>query len=158
MLKKVLKTDARRLVETQYRKNLIGSIAAGSRGYNAQVANILSAFFIATGQDPAHVVEGSLGITSIEHRSPEGVIASIFLPDMPLGAIGGGTGLGTQNEALEILGVCPDPERPGAAAKRLAEILGATVLAGELSLMAAFTSQDLASAHERLGRGKTPGR
>jgi hydroxymethylglutaryl-CoA reductase len=65
----------------------------------------------------------------------------------------GGTQLDTQREALALLGVAPDPERPGEAVMRLAEILGAVVLAGELSLMAAFTSQDLARAHENLARG-----
>ena len=70
----------------------------------------------------------------------------------PLAAIGGGTGLATQSEALEMLGVVPDSSRPGAAVMRLAEILGASVLAGELSLLAALSSRDLARAHERLGR------
>lgn len=153
VLHDVLKTNAKALVEVQYRKNLLGSIAAGSKGYNAHFANVLAAFFIATGQDPAHVVEGSLGVTCIEPRGEDSVFASVFLPDVPIGAIGGGTGLQTQSEALAILGVSPDPDRPGVAAIRLAEILGAAVLAGELSLMAAFTSQDLARAHEKLGRG-----
>lgn len=148
-----LKTNARDLVEVQYRKNLLGSIAAGSMGFNAHYANVLSAFFIATGQDPAHVVEGSLGVTCIESRGPDSVFASVFMPDVPLGAVGGGTQLDTQREALAMLGVTPDPERPGEAVLRLAEILGALVLAGELSLMAAFTSQDLARAHEKLARG-----
>ncbi|HEX2164395.1 MAG TPA: hydroxymethylglutaryl-CoA reductase (NADPH) [Thermoanaerobaculia bacterium] len=156
VLKRCLKTTARDLVEAQYRKNLLGSIAAGSKGFNAHYANVLAAFFIATGQDPAHVVEGSMGVTCIEHRGPEAVYASVYLPAVPIGAVGGGTGLATQSEALRLLGVVPDPERPGAAARRLGEILGGAVLAGELSLMAAFTSQDLARAHERLGRGKLP--
>jgi len=153
-----LKTNARDLVEAQYRKNLLGSIAAGSMGYNAHYANVLAAFFIATGQDPAHVVEGSLGITCIESRGPDSVFASVFMPDVPLGAIGGGTQLDTQREALALLGIAPDPERPGDAVLRLAEILGAVVLAGELSLMAAFTSQDLARAHEKLARGEAQNR
>lgn len=154
VLKRYLKTTARDLVEAQYRKNLLGSIAAGSKGFNAHYANVLAAFFLATGQDPAHVVEGSLGVTCIEPRGPEAVYASVYLPDVPVGAVGGGTSLATQSEALAMLGVTPDPERPGAAARRLAEILGGAVLAGEISLMAAFTSQDLARAHERLGRGR----
>lgn len=149
-----LKTDAASLLEVQYRKNLLGSIAAGSTGFNAHYANVLAAFFLATGQDPAHVVEGSIGVTCIEAHGDGGVIASVFMPDVPLAAVGGGTALGTQNEALRMIGVVPDPGRPGAAVMRLAEILGAAVLAGELSLMAAFTSQDLASAHERLARGR----
>jgi len=154
VLERVLKTSARALVEVQYRKNLLGSVAAGSMGFNAHYANILAAFFIATGQDPAQVVEGSLGVTCIESRGPESVVASIYMPDVPLAAIGGGTALATQSEALKLLGVAPDPERPGAAVMRLAEILGAAVLAGELSLMAALTSRDLARAHEHLGRGR----
>ena len=157
VLRDVLKTDARSLVEVQYRKNLLGSIASGSMGYNAHFANILSAFFLATGQDPAHVVGGSTGVTCIEPREHGSAYMSIFIPDAPLGATGGGTTLSTQSEALRILGVVPDPERPGHAAMRLAEILGAAVLAGELSLMAAFTSSDLARAHARLGRGGESG-
>jgi len=155
ILRKVLKTSAAQLVEVQYRKNLLGSIAAGSHGFNAHFANVIAAFFVATGQDPAHVVEGSLGITCIEPRGPESVYASVYLPDVPLGAIGGGMELATQKTALRVLGVEPDPQNPGKAVRRLAEILGGLVLAGEISLMAAFTSRDLARAHEMLGRGTT---
>ena len=154
VLAKCLKTTARALAEVHYRKNLIGSIAAGSMGFNAHYANMLAAFFIATGQDPAQVAEGALGVTAIELRGPESVVASVYMPDVPLAAVGGGTALATQSEALAILGVEPDPARPGVAVMRLAEILGATVLAGELSLLAALTSRDLARAHEKLGRGK----
>jgi hydroxymethylglutaryl-CoA reductase (NADPH) len=78
----------------------------------------------------------------------------VYLPDVPLGAVGGGTSLATQQEALRILGVAPDPAAPGAAAMRMAEILAGAILAGEMSLMAAFTSNDLARAHQRLARGK----
>ena len=98
-----------------------------------------------------------MGVTCIE-RAPgdrDSVMVSVFLPDVPIAAIGGGTGLATQHEALALMNALPDPERPGYAVRRLAEILGAAVLAGELSLMAAFTSRDLAGAHERLGRGRT---
>jgi hydroxymethylglutaryl-CoA reductase (NADPH) len=67
--------------------------------------------------------------------------------------VGGGTALETQREALALLGIPTAAERPGAQVRRLGEIVAATVLAGEISLMAAFTSGDLASAHQRLGRG-----
>ena len=153
VLKKTLKTDARSLTEVQYRKNLLGSIAAGAMGYNAHFANVVAAFFAACGQDLAQVAEAAMGITCIESRGPEGVYMSVYLPDVPLGAIGGGTTLGTQREALEIMGVVVDDDNVGRAVLRLAEILGATVLAGELSLMSAFTSRDLARAHAELGRG-----
>lgn len=156
VLAETLKTRAEALLEVQYRKNLLGSIAAGAAGFNAHFANVLAAFFIATGQDLAHVVEGSMGVTCVEARAEGAVYASIFLPAIPMGAVGGGTGLDTQREALAMMGVEIDPTRPGLAVQRLAEILGATVLAGELSLLAAFTSNDLARAHERLGRGALP--
>jgi hydroxymethylglutaryl-CoA reductase (NADPH) len=153
ILARCLKTGAESLIEVQYRKNLVGSIVAGAMGSNAHFANVLAAFYIATGQDVAQVVEGSMGMTTVERAGDDGVLASIFLPDVPLGVVGGGTALGTQREALALLGAVADPEHPGAGSLRLAEILGATVLAGEISLLAAFTSGDLASAHERLGRG-----
>lgn len=154
VLERYLKTTPEALVEVQYRKNLMGSIAAGSQGYNAHYANMVSAFFIATGQDPAHVVGASVGVTCIERREPGHVYVSVYLPDVPLAAVGGGTSLETQREALSILGVKPDSANPGKAVHRLGEILGGVVLAGELSLMAAFTSKDLAGAHEKLGRSR----
>lgn len=153
ILGRKLKVRAEDLVEVQYRKNLLGSISAGAQGFNAHFANIVAAFFVATGQDLAHVVEGSLGITCVEPRESGSVYVSVYLPDAPVGAVGGGTGLAAQSEALKMLGVEPDPERMGAAARRLAEILGGVVLAGELSLLAALTSHDLASAHARLRGG-----
>lgn len=153
VLERCLKTTAEDLVEVQYRKNLLGSIAAGSMGYNAHFANILAAFFIATGQDVAQVVEGAMGVTTVEAGDEESVLASVYLPDLPLGAVGGGTALDTQRESLALLGIELPPKEPGAAVLRLAEIVGAVVLAGELSLLAAFTSSDLARAHEQLGRG-----
>jgi hydroxymethylglutaryl-CoA reductase (NADPH) len=162
VLERCLKTTAAALLETQYRKNLLGSIAAGSMSFNAHYANIVAAFFVATGQDIAHAVEGSLGVTCIEPRPDGAVYVSVFLPDVPVAAVGGGTGLETQREALAVLGTTIEPDEPGRAAARLAEILGATVLAGELSLMAALSSQDLARAHDRLARpqpqhaGETP--
>ncbi len=151
-VRKVLKSEAGALQEVAYRKNLLGSVAAGALAFNAQFANVLAAMFVASGQDLAHVVEGSMGVASFEARDNGSVYASVYMPDVPLAAIGGGTGLDTQQEALDLMGVRPDPDRPGAAVLRLAEIVGAVVLAGELSLTAAFTSGDLARAHDRLGR------
>jgi hydroxymethylglutaryl-CoA reductase (NADPH) len=153
VLRDCLKTGAASLLEVQYRKILLGSVAAGSTGFNAHYANLVAAVFIATGQDVAHVAEGAVGITCVEPDGEGGVLASVYLPDVPLGTVGGGTALATQREALGLLGALPDPERPGHAALRLAEILGGIVLAGEISLLAALGSQDLTRAHERLARG-----
>jgi hydroxymethylglutaryl-CoA reductase (NADPH) len=117
---------------------------------------MVAAFFVATGQDIAQVVEGALGTTCIEKRGDGGVYISIFMPDVPLGAIGGGTTLQTQSDALSLMGVVLDPDEPGAAAMQVAELLGATVLAGELSLMGALSSHHLARAHNDLGRPTPP--
>jgi hydroxymethylglutaryl-CoA reductase (NADPH) len=155
VLQERLRSNAESLVEVQYRKNLLGSIASGASGFNAHYANVLAAFFLATGQDVAHVVGGSMGVTCVEADGRGGVAASVFLPDVPLGAVGGGTTLETPSEALALLGVSPDPDRPGAATVRMGEILACTVLAGELSLLAALTSDDLSSAHERFARGQS---
>jgi len=156
VLKRYLKTNADDLTEVQYRKNMLGSTAAGSMGMNAHYANMVAAFFVATGQDIAQVVEGALGTTCIEKRGEGGVYISIFMPDVPLGAVGGGTTLQTQSDALSLMGVSLDPDEPGAAAMQVAELLGATVLAGELSLMGALSSHHLARAHNELGRPTPP--
>jgi len=156
VLQRYLKTTAADLGEVQYRKNLLGSTAAGSMGMNAHYANMVAAFFVATGQDIAQVAEGALGVTCIEPRPGDSVYVSISMPDVPLGAVGGGTGLQTQQEALSLMGVSPDSDDPGTAVMRLAEILGATVLAGELSLISALSSHHLARAHRELGRASLP--
>jgi len=156
VLKEALKTTAADLSEVQYRKNLLGSVSAGSMGMNAHYANMVAAFFVATGQDIAQVAEGALGVTCIEPRPNDSVYVSIFMPDVPLGAIGGGTGLQTQNDALSLMNVSPDSDDPGTAVMRLTEILGATVLAGELSLMSALSSHHLAQAHREMGRASLP--
>ncbi|MGY2342445.1 hydroxymethylglutaryl-CoA reductase [Pseudomonas sp. SDO5532_S415] len=152
ILRDILKTDAPAVCELQYRKNLLGSAMAGAIGCNAHHANILAAFFMATGQDVAQVAESAIGITCIEPREHGAVYASILLPDTPLGTVGGGTGLGTQSEALALMGIVPGEKKPGMDVLRLAEILGTLVLAGELSIMAAQASHNLVKAHVQLGR------
>lgn len=134
-------------------KNLIGSALAHSYGFNAHFANIIAAIFIATGQDVAQVVESSMGITTTEPRE-EGLYISVFLPSLEVGTVGGGTGLPTQREALELLGVAGPGNPPGTNALKFAEIVASAVLAGELNLLLALTRNELASAHQRLGRAK----
>jgi hydroxymethylglutaryl-CoA reductase (NADPH) len=139
--------------EVNVRKNLIGSALAHSYGFNAHFANIVAAIFIATGQDVAQVVESSMGITSTEPRD-EGLYISVFLPSLEVGTVGGGTGLPTQREALALLGVAGPGNPPGTNALKFAEIIAAAVLAGELNLLIALARNELASAHQRLGRAK----
>jgi hydroxymethylglutaryl-CoA reductase (NADPH) len=139
--------------EVNVRKNLIGSALAHSYGFNAHFANIVAAIFIATGQDVAQVVESSMGITSTEPRD-DGLYVSVFLPSLEVGTVGGGTGLPTQREALALLGVAGSGNPPGTNALKFAEIIAAAVLAGELNLLIALARNELASAHQRLGRAK----
>ncbi len=152
LIRDVLKTDAASLVEVNTRKNLVGSARAGALGFNAHAANIVAALFIACGQDPAHVVEGSLAVTTVD-PVPGGAYVAVTLPALPLGTVGGGTAIETQAECLGLLGVAGGGDPPGEHAKAFAEIVAAGVLAGELSLVAAQAAQHLARAHATLGRG-----
>ncbi|MFC4408249.1 hydroxymethylglutaryl-CoA reductase (NADPH) [Haloarchaeobius iranensis] len=146
-----LHTTAAAIAEANTRKNLVGSAKAGSLGFNAQAANIVAAAFIATGQDPAQVVEGSNAITTAEERA-DGLYLSVSLASLEVGTVGGGTKLPTQSEALDVLGLGGGGEPAGANADALAEVVATGALAGELSLLAALASDHLASAHEELGR------
>jgi hydroxymethylglutaryl-CoA reductase (NADPH) len=151
-IKTIFKTDAQSLFEVNYRKNLVGSARAGAMGFNAHAANIVAAMFIACGQDAAHAIDGSTCITTVD-QTETGAYVSVTLPSLPVGTVGGGTGVDTQQECLRLLGVAGSGTPPGANAKKLAEIIGAGVLAGELSLLGALAAQHLARAHQQLGRG-----
>jgi hydroxymethylglutaryl-CoA reductase (NADPH) len=151
-ISQILKTDSKSLFEVNYRKNLIGSARAGSMGFNAHAANIVAAMFIACGQDAAHAIDGSTCITTVD-LTDSGAYVSVTLPSLPVGTVGGGTGLETQQECLRMLGVAGGGDPPGTNARKLAEIIGAGVLAGELSLLGALAAQHLARAHQQLGRG-----
>lgn len=151
VLNEVLKTNSQDFYETSKRKLLYGSIMSGSIGANAHQANMLTAIFLATGQDAAHVAECSYGVTTVE-KIENGIYISIYLPDLPVGTVGGGTNLPSQKEALSIMGI--GDRFAGESAQAFAEKIGAGVLAGELSLLASLAEGSLARAHEKYGRGK----
>ena len=148
----IFKTDARSLFDVNYRKNLVGSARAGATGFNAHAANVVAAMFIACGQDAAHAIDGSTCITTVD-MTDTGAYIAVTLPSLPVGTVGGGTGVETQQECLKLLGVAGSGTPPGANAKKLAEIIATGVLAGELSLIGALAAQHLARAHQQLGRG-----
>jgi hydroxymethylglutaryl-CoA reductase (NADPH) len=152
MVTDLLKTDTATLAEVNHRKNLVGSARAASFGFNAHAANVVAAIFIACGQDAAHVVEGSGAITTVD-QVDGGVYVSVTLPSLPVGTVGGGTGIETQQECLALLGVAGGGDPPGVHAKAFGEIVAAGVLAGELSLLGALAAQHLTRAHQDLGRG-----
>jgi hydroxymethylglutaryl-CoA reductase (NADPH) len=144
-------TTPEAMVEGNTRKNLIGSAKAASLGFNAHAANTVAAVFLATGQDAAQVVEGANAITTMETRDGD-LYASISFSSLEVGTVGGGTTLPTQSEALDMLGLGGGGDPPGDNADALAEVIAVGALAGELSLIGAFCSRHLASAHEELGR------
>ncbi|MXR50143.1 hydroxymethylglutaryl-CoA reductase (NADPH) [Halovenus sp. WSH3] len=146
-----LNTTPEAMAEGNTRKNLIGSAKAASLGFNAHAANTVAAAFLATGQDAAQVVEGANAITTMEARE-DGLYASISFASLEVGTVGGGTSLDTQSEALDVLGLGGGGDPAGANADGLAEVIATGALAGELSLVAAFCSRHLSSAHEELGR------
>ncbi len=147
-----LHTSAARIAALNVRKNLIGTLLAGGiRCANAHYANMLLAFYIATGQDAANIVEGSQGITHAEDRDGD-LYFSCTLPNLIVGTVGNGKHLAFVEENLTRLG-CREPRPPGENARRLAVLAAATVLCGELSLLAAQTNAgELMRAHTRLER------
>lgn len=152
----VLKTTVPGLVDANISKNMIGSAVAGSiGGFNAHAANIVTAIFIATGQDPAQNVGSSNCMTLMEPWGPDGtdLYISCTMPSIEVGTVGGGTGLPAQGACLGMLGVKgAHSDDPGQNASKLARIVCATVLAGELSLMAALTAGHLVKSHLRHNR------
>ncbi len=127
----------------------VGAILSGANNNGAHSPNAITAMFIATGQDVANVSESSAGLIYSE-MTPEGdLYVSITIPSLIVATYGGGTGLPTQRECLEILG-CYGKGK----VNKLAEIIAGVVLAGELSLAAAISSSDWVSSHEKYGRNR----
>ncbi|MHB9287838.1 hydroxymethylglutaryl-CoA reductase (NADPH) [Halobacteriales archaeon Cl-PHB] len=150
-VEETLKTTPEAMAEGNTRKNLIGSAKAASLGFNAHAANTVAAVFLATGQDAAQVVEGANAITTMDARE-DGLYASLSIASLEVGTVGGGTKLPTQSEGLDVLGLAGGGDPAGSNADALAEVITVAALAGELSLVAAFTARHLASAHEEHGR------
>lgn len=127
----------------------VGALLSGANNNGLHSANAITAMFIATGQDVANVAEGAAA-TSYAEVTPDGSFYfSITIPSLIVATHGGGTHLATQRECLEMLGCWGKGH-----VNKLAEIVAATVLAGELSLAAAISSLEWVSAHERLGRNR----
>ncbi|KAH9064855.1 hypothetical protein Ae201684P_003635 [Aphanomyces euteiches] len=155
---KVLRTSVDALVDLNIQKNLIGSAMAGSLGgFNAQAANILTAIFLATGQDPAQNVESSSCMTTMEKTSDGDLYISVTMPSIEVGTVGGGTHLAPQKSCLGLMGCAPDQthkEGSESGSRRLACAIAAGVMAGELSLLAALATNELVKSHMDLNRKK----
>jgi hydroxymethylglutaryl-CoA reductase (NADPH) len=124
-------------------------IHANATGYNGHFANGLTAMFIAMGQDVANVTNSAVGLTSFSKADDQGLYMSILLPALTISTVGGGTHLPTSQACLRMIGCTGS-----GSALRLAEIVAATVLCGELSMGAAIASGEFAAAHERYGRNR----
>jgi len=146
VVEEVLKTTPKKIFEVWLAKNMVGSLVSGSLGFNAHFANIVASFFAATGQDLAHVVEGSMGISTTKLESNGNLYFSIYLPSVMIGVVGGGTNLAIKKEAIKIT--------QAETKEELAGVLAGAVLAGELSLLASLAEGSLAEAHKKLGRVK----
>ncbi|MDA9565892.1 hydroxymethylglutaryl-CoA reductase [Porticoccaceae bacterium] len=127
----------------------VGSFMAGSNNTGAHSANGITAAFIATGQDVANVAESSAAVVYADLDEEGNYYLSITIPSLIIATFGGGTGLATQQECLKMIG-CDGPGK----VHKLAEIIGATVLAGEVSLMSAVLAGDWVTSHDALGRNR----
>ncbi|WP_294947355.1 hydroxymethylglutaryl-CoA reductase [Sulfurivirga sp.] len=156
LVRRFLKTTPHRLVDLHIKKDLLGSIAAGSlMSANAHAANMLLAFYLATGQDAANIVEGSQCINHAEVTPAGDLYFSTTLPNLIVGTVGNGKGLDFVRDNLSRMG-CLEERAPGENARRLAAICAATVLCGELSLLAAQTNPgELMAAHLKLERQRS---
>lgn len=148
VLETVLKSSPQALREVANAKLETGSIVAGAIGHNLHAANVIAALYLATGQDIAHTVEGSLTDTDVR-EDDDGILVSVRCPALLLGIRGGGTTLPAQTQALGMLLRDRGTIHP---CLQLAEVIAASVLAGELSLLAAQANQTLADAHRRHAR------
>lgn len=136
-------------LQYHYQVANIGALLSGANNNGLHSANGITAMFIATGQDVANVSESSAGIFYCELTPEKDLYISITIPSLIIATYGGGTGLATQKECLEIMGCYGK-----GGVNKLAEIIAGVVLAGEMSLGSAISSSDWVSSHENYGRNR----
>jgi hydroxymethylglutaryl-CoA reductase (NADPH) len=133
-----------------FQLSTLGSVLSGALGNQGHYANGLAALYLACGQDAACVAESATGVSRFEVDEEGGLYASVTLPNLMVGTVGGGTGLPSQKACLDILGL----SGLGKAAA-FAEVAAGLCLAGELSIAAAVCAGEFTQAHERLARQRT---
>jgi hydroxymethylglutaryl-CoA reductase (NADPH) len=153
-VEKILKTTVAAVCNLNYAKNLVGSAVAGTiGGNNAHAANIVTACFLAMGQDPAQSVVSSNCMTLLEPtNNGKDLYCSVTMPSIEVGTVGGGTTLPAQAAMLELLGCRGVSTTDELNSSKLARIIASTVLAGEISLLSALSSGHLISSHLKLNR------
>jgi hydroxymethylglutaryl-CoA reductase (NADPH) len=148
VLKSIMRVDSATLFRARQLSN-VGAILSGAANNGAHATNGITAVFIATGQDVANVAESHAAIVYSQLQDNGDYYWSITLPSLIVATYGGGTSLPTQRECLEMLG-CYGAGK----AKKLAEIIAATVLAGETSLSCAIMAGEWVASHEKYGRNR----
>lgn len=148
VLEQVMRVDPQSL-HYHWKISTIGAFFSGANNNGAHSPNAITAMFIATGQDVANVSESSAGILYTEMLPNDDLYISITIPSLIVASYGGGTGLPTQKECLQIMD-CYGQNR----VKKFAEIVSAVALAGEVSLGSAISSLDWVSSHEEYGRNR----
>jgi len=147
VISRFMHTTAKK-IDLAYHRQVTGAQLAGVIGSNGHVANGIAAVFLACGQDMANVSESCVGYIYTEAIGND-LYVSLQIPSLVIGTVGGGVSLPTQRECLEVIG-CYGTDK----AKKFAEIVTATVMAGEISLAAAIVAGDFVTAHEKFGRNK----
>ncbi|WP_410209072.1 hydroxymethylglutaryl-CoA reductase [Aquirhabdus sp.] len=148
LLEPIMHCSAQALSKQRGLSNL-GAFMAGAVSNGAHFANGVAAVFLACGQDIANVAESSAGFVYTELMENGDYYMSATIPSLIVATYGGGTGLPTQRECLESMN-CYGTGK----AYKLAEIIAATVLCGELSLASAIVSNEWVSSHDTYGRNR----
>jgi hydroxymethylglutaryl-CoA reductase (NADPH) len=148
LIKKRLHTTPQAMME-HYRIGAMGSALIGAFGVQGHYANGLTALFMACGQDVACVAESAVGVSRLEVSDDDELYASVTMPNLMVGTVGGGTGLPSQKVCLEMMGLHGEGK-----ARALAEVATALVMAGELSINGAMSCGEFTRAHQRLARGR----
>lgn len=146
LVKKILRSEPQAMVD-YWRMSAIGGVLSGTMGVHGHFANGLTALYLATGQDAACVAESSTGVTRFETTEQGDLYATVTLPGIMVGTVGGGTGLPSQAACLELMGL-----RGSGNAYALAEVCAGLLLAGELSIIAALAAGHFTRAHRKLAR------
>jgi len=148
VVQKRLLTTPERMVD-YWRFSAMGGVLSGTMGIQGHYANGLAALYIATGQDAACVAESAVGTTRMELTREGDLYATVTLPNLMLGTVGGGTALPSQQACLQLMGLAGTGN-----ARALAEVTGGLILAGELSIIAALSAGHFSRAHRKLGRDR----
>lgn len=152
IIKEEFRVEPEAIVELHNAKCLQGSAMAGSHGFNAHIGNTLAAMYIAHGQDPAQVTEGTQAISDVAIVDG-GLYVSLFIPALEVGTYGGGTRRETQQEALKLMGLYGEGDNEGKTKSTFAEVVAAACLASEMNLYAIEAAKELSLTHGSLKRG-----